>query len=141
MDHDVSEPTGKRGSEGDLRVPGDDHVDEGILSEVLQLLDDEAPDALLKACELFRQGAADRIAEIDAGLADGRPEAVTRAAHSLRGSAGAFGARRLNRMVERLETVCSEGEISSAPALVDEIRTEFDVFRVILDARLASFSV
>jgi len=114
-----------------------DHVDEELLEEVLMLLDDEEPDGLLRACDLFRSGLPQRIAEIDAALHQDRLDDAARASHSLRGSAGAFGARRLSNLGEQLEGMCLRSEGDSAAALLEEMRDEFRLFRDILDRRLA----
>ena len=114
-----------------------DHVDEELLTEVLMLLDDEAPDGLLRACDLFRAAIPQRMGDIEAALEQGRLDDAARASHSLRGSAGAFGARRLSRLGEQLEGLCLQGEEAPAASVLAEMRDEFDVFRVILDDRLA----
>lgn len=117
-----------------------DHVDEELLADVLLLLDDESPDGLMKACDMFRAAMPERFVEIDAALAEGRFDDAARAVHSLRGSAGAFGARRLSLQGERLEELCRQSDGASAVPLVEEMRAEFLVFRAILDARLAELS-
>lgn len=118
----------------------DDHVDEEMLADVLMLLEDESPDGLMKACELFRSGVPDRFADIDAALGEGRLDDAARASHSLRGSAGAFGARRLSALGERMEQLCRESDGPAAVRLLEDMRAEFLVFRDILDARLAELS-
>lgn len=117
-----------------------DHVDEELLADILMLLDDEEPGGLRMACDLFRAGVPERFLEIDAALAEGRFDDAARTVHSLRGSAGAFGARRLSIQAERLEELCLQSDGDSAVPLVEEMRAEFLVFRAILDARLAEAS-
>ena len=117
-----------------------DHVDEEILGEVLMLLQDEASEGLMRACDLFRSGVPARLGEVDAALADNRFGDAARASHSLRGSAGAFGARRLRSLGERLEQFCRESDGPSALRVAEEMRAEFVIFRAILDDRLAKLS-
>ena len=119
-----------------------DHVDEEVFEEIFSVLSDESPEGLIRACDLFRIGVPARLAEIDDALAGGRYEEVATAAHSLRGSAGAFGARRLSNLADRLERISieAEGDRSDAGPLVEEMRSEFLVFRAILDARLADLT-
>lgn len=125
---------------GPVDVPDqNDHVDENQLAEVLMLLDDESPDGLLRACDLFRSSIPVRFGEIDAALSEDRYDDAARASHSLRGSAGAFGARRLSRLGQHLEELCRRSDPSSA-GVVEEMRAEFVVFRGILDARLAELT-
>ncbi|CAN5203841.1 hypothetical protein BH24ACT1_BH24ACT1_08640 [soil metagenome] len=61
-------------------------------------------------------------------------------ADSIRGSAGAFGARRLSSLGEHLGQLCRESDGPSAVLLVEEMRAEFLVFAAILDGRLAALS-
>lgn len=117
-----------------------DHVDEEILGEILMVLEEAAPDGLMKACDLFRSGVAERFVHIDAALAEGRFEGAALASHSLRGSAGTFGARRLSALGEGLERLCRELDGPAAVLLVEEMRAEFLLFRAILDVRLAALS-
>jgi len=117
-----------------------DHVDEDMLAEVLMLLEDESPDVLIKTCELFRSGVPQRFADIDAALGEGRLADAARAAHSLRGSAGAFGASGLSALGERMELLCGESDGPAAGRLLEDMKAEFLVFRDILDARLAELS-
>ena len=118
----------------------EDHVDEEILGEVLMLLEDESPEWMSQACDLFRSGVADRFVDIDSALAGGHFEEAARASHSLRGSAGAFGARRLSSLGERLEVFCREADGPSAVSVVEEMRSEYLVFRAILDGRVAELA-
>jgi HPt (histidine-containing phosphotransfer) domain-containing protein len=117
----------------------DDHVDEEMLADVLMLMEDEAADGILKACDLFRASVPDRLDDIDTALAEGRFVDAGHASHSLRGSAGAFGARRLSALGLRLEELCRESDAGGAKEVLGEMRAEFLIFRDILDARLAQF--
>ena len=139
-EHGATMVTDTEGAAASGPAAAEDHVDEEILGEVLMLLEDEAPDTLMKACDLFRTGVPDRLVELDAALAEGRLDDAARASHSLRGSAGAFGARRLSALGERLEQLCRESDGTTALLVLEEMRAEFLVFRAILDARLAQLS-
>ena len=119
------------------QTDGEDHVDEEILGEVLMLMEDESADGMFKACDLFRSGVPERFLDIDAALAEGRFEAAARASHSLRGSAGAFGARRLSLLGQQLEQLCREADGPYAVRVVEEMRAEYVIFQAILDGRLA----
>lgn len=112
------------------------HVDEEMFDEIFSVLGGESLEGLLRACELFRKSVPARLAEIDTALAERRYETVVTAAHSLRGTAGAFGARRLSDLASRLEHLSHEGDRDEAGPLVEDMRGEFLLFRNILDARL-----
>lgn len=117
----------------------DDHVDEEMLADVIGLLEDEAAAGILKACDLFRSSVPDRLDDIATAIDEGRLEDAAQASHSLRGSAGAFGAKRLSALGLRVEELCREFDGAGASAVLDDMRSEFLVYRDILDARLARF--
>lgn len=117
--------------------PGpDDRVDEEILDELFVIMGGGGSEGLVRACDLFLTGVPARFTEIQGALAEGRLEDAAQGAHSLRGSVGAFGARRLSGLTVALERLCREGDTSGASALVDEMQAEFRIFRAILVARL-----
>jgi HPt (histidine-containing phosphotransfer) domain-containing protein len=118
--------------------PEDDRVDEEILEELFSVLGGEVMDGLVRACDLFRTGLPARLDDIDTALAEGRLDQVSRLAHSVRGSTGAFGARHLSNLAARLEQTCGQGDGTGADALVTEMRAELVTFQAILDARLAA---
>ncbi len=112
-------------------------VDEEILAELFMVMDDGSLDGLVTICDLFLSGVPARLSEIDAALQEGRLDDAAKAAHSLKGTGGAFGARRLGDVAARLERACREMDHPSTPGLLEELRVEFLVFRDILEARLA----
>lgn len=138
-------PEGKRSMEQldpDLDTEGahEDNVDDELLSELFTVLGDASPDGLIRACDLFLTGVPARLADAEDAVAEARLDDAGRLAHSLRGSAGAFGARHLGRLAEQLEMVCGQADPKSAGPLVEEMKVEFAAFRTILTSRLASIS-
>lgn len=117
----------------------DDHVDEGMLGDLLARMEVDATGGILHACDLFRSSVAERLQEIGAALHERRLEDAARTSHSLRGSAGAFGAQRLGALGLRLEELCRRAEATDAATVLQEMHAEFLVFRDILDERLARF--
>lgn len=122
----------------DRTLDPDDRVDEEILAELLVVLGDAAPNGLVEAYDLFMAAGPERLLAIDSALASGRLEDAARAAHSLRGSAGAFGARRLSTLATHVEHLCAGNDAGSAAALVAEMQAEFVAFGAILGARLTA---
>ncbi len=118
-------------------LDADGHLDEELLSEVLMLATDEGGEGILKACDLFRSSAPERLDDIGSALAEHRLADAAQVSHSLRGSAGAFGAKRLSALGLELEEACRQGDAGAAEDLLAEMRAEFVVFRDIFDARLA----
>jgi len=117
----------------------DDAVDEEMLAELFDLLGGGDPAGLIHACELFLTDVPARLGAAEEALSDGRLEDVGRVAHSLRGSTGAFGARRISQLAERLEGCASQGGPQPG-ALLAEMRVEFASFRTILESRLSSIT-
>lgn len=116
------------------------HVDEEVLTELFSLLDDGTTDGLIGICDLFLLGAPTSLAEIKVALAGERMDEVGRLAHTLRGTAGAFGALQLGLLAGQLEDVCRRsGAAPAAGAIVDEMQAEYEIFRAILTSRLAAF--
>ncbi len=120
-------------------MESDDHVDEEMLADVLTLMEDGAADGILRACDLFRSSVPERLDDIDAAIREGRFDDAARASHSLRGSAGALGAKRLSALGLQIEELARESDAGAATVVLEHMRTEFAMFRDILDARLAQF--
>jgi len=118
-------------------VVEDDRIDEEILDELFLIMGDGDAGGLLTACSLFLNGMPDRFVDIETALAEGRFEDAAQRAHSLRGSAGAFGARRLSALTVPLEGHCRSGNAPAATDLLREMEGEFRIFRAVLGARLA----
>ena len=113
-----------------------EHVDEQVLADLFTLMTEESPEGLVQVLRVFEAGVPTRLDDAEKALAEGRVDDVRRAAHNLRGTAGAFGARRLSTLCDRLEQVCGQGDVSSGRALVAEMRAEFALFQELLASRL-----
>ena len=124
--------TGRSSSEGSL--------DEEILGEVFEIMAAGGGDGLVTAYDVFLTGVPPRFAQMDDALADGRLDDAARAAHTLRGSAGSFGARRLSALTTLVEQRCGQHDRAGAALVVDEMRDEFRIFRAILADRFAALA-
>jgi HPt (histidine-containing phosphotransfer) domain-containing protein len=118
----------------------DGPVDEEILTELFMVMDDSGPEDLIRVCDLFLTGVPARLSDIGAALAEGRMDDAAKAAHSLKGTAGAFGARRLGQVAGRLEQECLKSDGLSAAGLSDVLQAEYLIFKNILEMRLAALS-
>jgi len=114
----------------------EDRIDEEILDELFLVMGDGDAEGLFKACDMFLTGVPNRFSEIGTALAERRYPDAAQAAHSLRGSAGAFGARRLSALTLPLERSCLEGDVAAATAMLAEMQGEFRIFRAVLLACL-----
>ncbi len=66
---------------------------------------------LLEMVALFKETGPGLLSTIEDGLDKGEPRKVENAAHSLKGSAGVFGAQALMQAAERLESMGREGRL------------------------------
>ncbi len=115
-------------------------LDEEILGELFEIMAEDGGDGLVTAYDLFLTGVPARFAQMDDALAEGRFDDAARAAHTLRGSAGSFGARGLSGLTTLLEERCRQHDPAGAALLVEEMRDEFRIFRAILADRLAALA-
>ena len=125
---------------GTGRSSPEGRLDEEILGELFEIMAGGGGDGLVTAYDLFLTGVPVRFAQMDDALAEGRFDDAARAAHTLRGSAGSFGARRLSGLTTLLEERCRQHDPVGAALLVDEMRDEFGIFRAILVDRLAALA-
>ena len=114
----------------------DGRVDEGKLAEVLGMAPAGAPAAPPQVLQLFLDETSNRLNRIRDALASGDVVDAARAAHSLQGASGLFGARRLGTLGAEVETACAREDVHTAETLLPELHSEFEAFRAILVSRL-----
>ncbi len=103
----------------------------------LPLLDDAAisalrdpelggdPEFLVEVVEAFLDDTPSRIEALVSSLASGDAEAFARAAHSLKGSSGNFGAARMQTLSADLERLCRAGQLETLRPLVAQVTVEY----------------
>ena len=97
-----------------------------VVTNALRLLTPPGePDVLAEVLNLFLSEVPPRITRLRIAWAAGNIEEVHRAAHSLKGSAGNIGARRLYEVCSRLDEKGKSGDVGSAAPLVDALGVEF----------------
>ena len=72
---------------------------------------EEAVDAIL---DTFVQSAGERIAALTTALASGEAQAIKRAAHAFKSSAGTIGAKTLATLLQELESAAEKGDVARA---------------------------
>jgi len=87
---------------------------DGFRREMREAGVEEAVDAIL---DTFVQSADERIAALTAALGSGEAEAIKRAAHAFKSSAGTIGAKGLAALLQELEAVAEAGDVAKARAL------------------------
>jgi len=94
---------------------------------------DDGGEFLRELIDIFLADTPKRIAEIDEGLASGQAETIARAAHSIKGSSGNFGAMELSALARDLEAKGKAGDLEAVRTGVAALRTEFDRLRPVLE--------
>jgi HPt (histidine-containing phosphotransfer) domain-containing protein len=97
--------------------------DAGFLAEVVQAYRDDSPTRL--------QALREAQQTLDA-------DAIARAAHSLKGSSGNFGAARMQALCVELEQLCREGRPGDAAPFIDRLHVEYERLLAELDRMIAS---
>jgi CheY-like chemotaxis protein len=86
-------------------------------------------DLLREVVQIFREDSAQTLTELGMGVERGDPECVRRAAHTLRGSMGVFGARSAVALAERLESMGRDGTLADAPEAVVALERMIDALK------------
>jgi signal transduction histidine kinase/HPt (histidine-containing phosphotransfer) domain-containing protein/DNA-binding NarL/FixJ family response regulator/HAMP domain-containing protein len=104
----------------------------------LPLLDDAAigalrdpdlggdPEFLIDVVEAFLGDSPPRIESLKSGLVNGDADTLGRAAHSLKGSSGNFGAARVQALCADIERLARAGQIETLRPLVAQLDVEYE---------------
>ncbi|MDQ1479585.1 MAG: hypothetical protein QOI44_446, partial [Actinomycetota bacterium] len=99
---------------------------------------DDGDGALLAAiANEFSADALRQVERLREALSEGDPQAVERAAHSIKGSSANLGATRLAEITGHLESLGRGRALGGADAIVDDIVVELEKVRVALAELLA----
>jgi HPt (histidine-containing phosphotransfer) domain-containing protein len=100
-------------------------LDHGVLASLRQLTLPGEPDVLREVLTTFITDVPRRIDALVEAAAGGRGGDVARGAHSLKGSAGNIGARRLQQLAADLEDAVGHGRVGELRDRADAVRREF----------------
>jgi HPt (histidine-containing phosphotransfer) domain-containing protein len=101
-------------------------LDPAVLSTLRKLTPPGEPDVLTEVLKLFLEEVPPRIVRLRNAWQSGNIQEVQRAAHSLKGSAGNIGARRLHAVCSELDDKGRSGDLAALAPLVDTLTAEFD---------------
>src|SRR3977135_3259564 len=94
-------------------------------NELLALMDGDR-ELLLELIDVFLEDAPQRIQAVQSALADRDADAVYRAAHALKGSAGNFGAPEVVSRANRLEALARENDLDAAAIEFEFLETDMN---------------
>jgi HPt (histidine-containing phosphotransfer) domain-containing protein len=101
-------------------------LDPAVLSSLRKLTPPGEPDVLAEVLTLFLEEVPPRIVRLRNAWQARNIEEVHRCAHSLKGSAGNIGARRLHAVCAELDDKGKSGDLTAVAPLVDTLSAEFD---------------
>lgn len=105
----------------------DPHLDSDVLAALQDVMEDEYPVLL----DTFLADSEERLRALrEAQLADDA-QAIRLAAHSFKGSCSNMGALLLAGLCRQLEDAGRCGDLSEAPALLEQIEREFAIVRIL----------
>lgn len=109
-------------------------VDAEVIRELRTLQDDGNPGFLAELIDLFLSHGSQMLADLRTAFSAGNAAELLRLAHTLRGSAGGLGARRLSGLCAALEEDLRAGVRETVPAQIGAIEAEFARVRPVLEA-------
>jgi HPt (histidine-containing phosphotransfer) domain-containing protein len=101
-------------------------LDRGVLAALRQLTMPGEPDVLHQVLLTFVDDVPRRLAALTEAAAAGRRDDAARAAHSLKGSAGNIGARRLQELAGHAEDAARRADPADLSAHAQAVRVEFE---------------
>ncbi|UZE94950.1 Hpt domain-containing protein [Alkalimarinus alittae] len=110
-----------------------DHIDFSALAELREVMEEEF-DVLL---ETFLHDSAERVVQIKEAAKAQNAEALSRAAHSFKGSCTNVGVPILASLCMEAELKGKRGELDDIDVLVDKIEAEFTNISELLKEQLS----
>jgi two-component system, sensor histidine kinase and response regulator len=100
-------------------------LDDGVLAGLRELQGDDETDIVAELAGMFLDDARSGIQALEEAVDEGDAPAVSRVAHTLKGSSGNIGARRMSNLCAQLEDAGASGDFDRSPELLDRLREEF----------------
>jgi PAS domain S-box-containing protein len=112
-------------------------LDESVLESLRELQGEGEPDILRELIALFLDDIPPQLAALREAIAGDDAHSVERIAHTLKGSSGNMGAKRMVAICSELQDVGASGNLSNAPELLERLGGEFGRVRTALEAEIA----
>jgi CheY-like chemotaxis protein/HPt (histidine-containing phosphotransfer) domain-containing protein len=100
------------------------HLDVSVLDSICKQMPG-SPDILTRIIHSFLRSCPGLLEALRAAVRSGDPEAVRRAAHTMKSSNGQIGARQLAAMCHELEILGSQGQLSDSEQRLDALEKEY----------------
>ena len=93
--------------------------------ESLRALSPEDPAFLRELVEIYLQDTPKQLAEIEKALGNSDGQLLVRAAHTIKGSSGNFGAANLVKLAQEIEAHGKSGNFAAATSALPGFRSEY----------------
>jgi CheY-like chemotaxis protein len=113
----------------------EDPLDPDVLAGLRELGD---PDLLSDLVGIFSDDASSRLATLHEAVEGDDAQSVEHVAHALKGSSGNMGATRMAAICTELQDAGASGDLSRAPALLEQLEDEFGRVRPALETEAAT---
>ncbi len=129
-------PAGALGVVGNGSGPQEeqDPLDRAVVESLRELGGDEM---LSELTEVFLEDTSSGLAALKEASETGDAEAIERVAHTLKGSAGNMGAKRMAAICSELQDAGESGDLSGASELLKVLEAEFERVRPALETERA----
>lgn len=114
-------------------MPNEPVLDPNAIEALRAVSPDDGGEFFRELVDIFLQDTPKRIAEIESALAVQNAPDLTRAAHSIKGSSGNFGAMDLHEIAWRMEQSGKEQAYPAVQALLPALQTEFSRVKAALE--------
>lgn len=115
----------------------EDPLDRAALENLLELQLEGEPDILGELVEAFLDDTPHRLTDLREAISRGDTQAVKDTAHTLKGSSGNMGAKRMAQVCEDLEETGRSGDLARAPEQLALLEDEFGRARAALETELS----
>lgn len=118
-------------------MPDENILDPAAISGLRDMSPGDGGAFFRELIEIFLQDTPGRLAEIDSAMAANNAPLLTRAAHSIKGSSGNFGAVRLSKFACAIEMKGKQGAIGDLADDIAALKLEYARVKGALEAELA----
>lgn len=112
-------------------------LDPKVLESLRELQQEGETDILAEIMHLFVEDAPSRIEQLRRAAEDGDAGSVGRISHSLRGSSGNMGARRMQELCEQLQAAGASNDLARVRTLIESLEKEYARARSALESEVA----
>jgi two-component system, sensor histidine kinase and response regulator len=115
----------------------EDPLDQSVLAGLRELQEEGEPDILKEMVELFLTDVPPHLAALRGAVEAGDAHSVEQIAHTLKGSCGNMGAKRIEALCTELEEIGRSGDLRAAPAWISRLEEEFRRVRVVFEEEVS----